>query len=116
MNKLALTTNQMRAGLLINTDSGPVFVSLFAAAAVVLAYAAGIAARLAVSTIEAEWLLVRLVVVNAKHYAGLVMSTIKAELLLAQLVVTNVQQHAVFIADSCAVVAWWLFVPLHGRF
>jgi hypothetical protein len=64
MNKLALTTNQIKLGLLVDTQSGPQFYPLAVAALLCAVWLAVLGWRLALDIVEAAGFLRRLVWAN----------------------------------------------------
>lgn len=71
MNKLTLTTAQIRPGIVIQRDAGPAFYSVHEVALAVLFWLALLLHRLTVDTIAAGWLLCRLVWANVAYHIWL---------------------------------------------
>jgi hypothetical protein len=68
VNRLALTTGQVRVGLLIDTPAGPRFMTWQLATASVAAFALAVVMRLALDTAAAQGLLLRLVWANIAYH------------------------------------------------
>jgi hypothetical protein len=68
MKALALTTDQIRAGILIADETGPRFYTLPAVVVIVFIWALGVSARLIGDTAQAIGLVWQLVAANLAHH------------------------------------------------
>lgn len=81
MKSLALTTDQISAGVLVADDTGPRFYTLPAVIVIVFIWLLGVSARLVGDTAQAIGLLWQLVVANLAHHLDIFLMGCEALLL-----------------------------------